>query len=188
MPLADVVLEIADEMEKYAFDVDAEVDRASVIGWVKQLQRAVKAAEGAPVHYAESAGHALSLTTFGSGPNDIVLGGTTNLPKPPPQHFAEVVSDKDPWDLAMLRGQTERHRKQAESVLVQDFSKEVSREERHHTKMTMLIGGDSDGTMLPIASNMPVDAHIWQAGEVYTLHKDGKMYFDEQETLKKRSS
>lgn len=186
MPLADVVLEIADELAHHLDEMrrqDKPILHMIVHGCVKQLRRAVKAAEGSSI--IQSVAEPLRIP---SSPNDIVLGGTTNPVPPPPPRFAETSSDKDPWDLAMIRGQTERHRKQAESVLVQDFSKEVNREERHHTKMTMLVGGESDGSFLPIASNMPVDAHVWQAGEVYTLHKDGKMYFDEQETLKKRSS
>jgi hypothetical protein len=181
MPLAEVVMEIVEEMEDHARRCDSEY----VALWAKQLRRAVKAAEGSSV--IASVAEPLRV------PNEIILGGTTisdpngclsQQNQPSPRHLV-MQAGRDPWEAALKQGATERLQKESAHLqeLAKDFQVSTNRQESAG-QMTMLIGGHSDGEFIQTDGKMPVGAHTMISGEVYTLQQDRKLHFDQEETSK----
>jgi hypothetical protein len=179
MSLAEAVLEIADEMEKVADDETISRDslQRELLSWIKQIRRLCKVSGG-----VSTPGPEIIL-----GRVEKVLGGT-HLPTPAGSVISHTMGNVvparafDPWPLAE-KERLEREARKVEQRALEEASVRLQREEAG-SDMAYLVGGLSEGDLLPIQPSMPVGGKTMVAGQVYVLGKDKKLHFSQEDTTR----
>ena len=62
------------------------------------------------------------------------------------------------------------------SAQAEDAKKLAQKEESSSTHMTVLVGGEDDGVMVPIDASMPVGAYTQVSGQKYQLQDDRRLH------------
>lgn len=159
MSLQDVVLEIADEMERAGNALVANADRDGALAGVgmkdyaKQLRRAVKASEGyrSPVSTPDE-----FQQTF--------------------RHKGSPLVDTSDPEVQKVKALIEAETKHTRKI--------TNAEEGLSTDMLTFVGGPFDGELAPLDSSAPVGAKIPAGNAVYVLTPERRLEFSQEETDK----
>lgn len=156
MSLRDVIADIASDMDRDADEWERAGDQRSVSqsydlrSYAKQLRRALKASEGER--------QAVARADVGDLPAEL-------LQNPELQHAAMIEKAK-----AELRRAKAAANKAEDNAFAQTGYDEG-------TGFVCLVGGNSDGLMVPMAGNAPIGAKTMVGGQVYCKGDDGRWCF-----------